>query len=262
MHTFKWLIFCLISLQLSLCHRRSSGPAAITDELNQLPQFTDPVLTTNQPSIYLNNGGQFYKLVKPTDEYPYVHQSFHRSDGQFDMKSSELIAVIQSNLMAKSDHQSNENYLEHNEVVNKSNAPNYHQPDYHTDHHMDHHMDQQPNDYDRNSVSYQPTSHPHSNSHHRPYSHRSIKPYKPVYVTHPDKVNPLLILAQDTIRLQEEMLFAMMPHSLRSYLIRLMDGQMGKLKGSKNTQYDPDHAWFGKGILVKAKKPYGKYGKY
>ena len=236
-----WLIFALISLQsrLSLSYQRPAGPEAI-DKLNLLPKFSDPSSTSKRP-IYLTDGGRVHKLAKQMkrlDEY-HGFRTGHPSGRQSDERSNKI------QLTAESDHQSNEeNYLEYDQV-DKSDASSHRQPE---------HMD--PNGYYHYSDVSQPNGHSHS-SHQPPYSHQHpIKPYKPIYVSHPDKVNPLLILAQDTIRLQEAMLLAMMPHFLRSHLIRIMDGQMGRLKGSKNTQYDPDNAWFGQGILMKAKKPY------
>lgn len=254
MRTVHWFVFwlmMLLQIQFSLCHRKWPARPAATDKAFYLkPKLTDP---TNQPSLYLIDSGRVYKLVKRVDEKAAsrTDRADHQSDEPFD-KLPELIGAIQSELMAESDLQSNENYVEQNydyNQIDKVSSSGYLQTDQHS------------NDYYRYSDIDKPNDQPHSSSSHihRPYSQPYVKPYrpyKPIYVTHPDKVNPLLILSQDTIRLQEEILLAMMPHFLRSHLIRIMDGHMGKLKGSKNTQYDPDHAWFGKGILMKAKKPY------
>lgn len=253
MRTVKWFIalwLMLLQIQFSLCHRKFFERLAATDEFYRMPKLTDP---TNQQSLYLIDSGRLYKLVKRVDEkgdFRTAYRTDHQSGGQFD-KSPELIDAIQ--LMAESDLQSN--YLEHNQV-DKASSSGYPQTDYH----MDDNMDQHSNDYYRYSTSYQPNG--HSSKPHRPYSSHNQhhikphRPYKPIYVTDPGKVNPLLILSQDTIRLQEEILLGILPHFLRSHLIGIMDGHMGKLKGSKNTQYDPDHAWFGGGILVKTKKRY------
>ena len=224
MKSFKWftLLFCSQLLKSIMCHQVFSSNLKKIQNIDKLSKMYPDTINRHQSINKLKKGSDYQsndlhtdqpKLLMMSDATAYqspINYQTNHVDSSYDSKKS---TDHYGTNPVYSNHPKASHSMAHHSTHDSQNLFNIYS--------NDHYSNQQFQKY--TNLHYLPPNHHHSKW---PY-----KPHKPVYVNHPNKVCPLLLLSQDIERLSETILFALMPTSLRKHVTRIMDGHMGKLKG-------------------------------
>lgn len=244
MKRLKWFSFLILTVKLrfSLCFSSINNEdigKLFHDKFILNPSFNQSIYSTDK-NFYENElkGKRIYDLKGKLIRYSILKSDQKLIKDQSKAKNKSSFARRNQN--DGYDQNDYSNALNYRSSINQPYSTQFHQH-YHLINPIRHskiHYTDNPCVY--NSPNYKPKPH---------------QPYKPVKVHLPKKVNPLLILSQDIERISETVLFASMPRPISKRIIRIIDGHLGLLKGSKNTHYDPSDAKFYGGILAKPGKP-------